>query len=84
MRKLTKKTAALFLLFALLLTIVPPSAVPLGWTGLGGAALAVDFDGAAAEIAGNLEAMAANFERNLATAQEIMDAGGFLAPIGAQ
>jgi hypothetical protein len=47
------------------------------------AGLKASIDAEAAAVIGRLEAMAAEFERNLAAARQIMDSGGFPAPIDA-
>jgi hypothetical protein len=48
------------------------------------AALKSKIDAGAQTVIGNLEAMAAGFERNLAAAQTVMDAGGFLLPVATE
>ncbi|MDR1320326.1 MAG: hypothetical protein LBK56_02720 [Gracilibacteraceae bacterium] len=79
MKKLKQKTAALFLLLSLLLTLAPVS-LPAD-----NIALAVDLGSVVTEIAGNLEAMAADLQAmETASLQPQYGSNGqFLAPIDA-
>jgi hypothetical protein len=68
----------MFLAVLLVLGVVPVGQSLPEWTkaNIGEEVYAADYP-----LVAEMEAMAANFEQNLAAAQQIMDRGGFLAPI---